>query len=162
MLMCYLVLILCNFDEKYFMRFLFVAALLSLIIASCSDKSSSLAGRWELDEIDYTEHYKSIPEEARALIRTAMDKAFKKLKGKTFFTFSENEKLTLEAPNFLNEVKKTEGNWKMNDTQDSLRFIFADEVENYRIDQLNADSLILSTNEVPARTLILLRKYWKD
>ena len=144
------------------MRFLIVAAIVSIVIASCSDKSSSLVGRWELDEIDYTEHYKSIPEEARALIRTAMDKAFKKLKGKTFFTFSENEKLTLEAPNFLNEVKKSEGSWKMNDNQDSLRFIFADEVENYRIVQLSADSLILSTTEVPARTLILLRKNWKD
>jgi hypothetical protein len=144
------------------MRFLFVAALLSLFITSCSDKSSSLVGRWELDEIDYTEHYKRIPEETRDLIRTAMDKAFKKLKGKTFFTFSENEKLILEAPNFLNEVKKTMGSWKMNDTQDSLRIIIADEVENYRIDQINADSLILSTSEVPARTLILLRKKWKD
>jgi hypothetical protein len=144
------------------MRFLFIAALFSIVITSCSDKTSSLVGRWELDEIDYTEHYKSIPEEARALIRTAMDKAFKKLKGRTFFTFSENEKLTLEAPNFLNEVKKTEGKWKMNDAQDSLCFIFADEMENYRIVQLSADSLILSTTEVPARTLILLRKYWKD
>ena len=144
------------------MRFLIVAAIVSIVIASCSDKSSSLVGRWELDEIDYTEHYKSIPEEARALIRTAMDKAFKKLKGKTFFTFTENEKLTLEAPNFLNEVKKTEGKWKMNDAQDSLCFIFADEMENYRIVQLSTDSLILSTTEVPARTLILLRKYWKD
>jgi hypothetical protein len=144
------------------MRFLIFTAIVSFVIASCSDKSSSLAGRWELDEIDYTEHYKSIPEEARALIRTAMDKAFKKLKGKTFFTFTENEKLTLEAPNFLNEVKKTEGKWKMNDAQDSLCFIFADEMENYRIVQLSADSLILSTTEVPARTLILLRKYWKD
>jgi hypothetical protein len=144
------------------MRFLFIAALLCLVIASCADKSSSLVGRWELDEIDYTEHYKSIPEEARALIRTAMDKAFKRLKGKTFFTFSENEKLTLEAPNFLNKVKRTKGNWKMNDAQDSLRISIADEVENYRIVQLSADSLILSTMEVPARTLILLRKYWKD
>jgi hypothetical protein len=62
----------------------------------------------------------------------------------------------------LNEVKKTEGKWKMNDAQDSLCFIFADEMENYRIVQLSADSLILSTTEVPARTLILLRKYWKD
>jgi hypothetical protein len=35
-------------------------------------------------------------------------------------------------------------------------------VENYRIDQINADSLILSTSEVPARTLILLRKKLKD
>jgi hypothetical protein len=68
----------------------------------------------------------------------------------------------LEAPNFLNKVKRTKGNWKMNDTQDSLRIIIADEVENYRIVQINADSLILSTSEVPARTLILLRKYWKD
>jgi hypothetical protein len=144
------------------MRHLFIAALLALTVTSCSDKSSTLIGRWELDEIDYTEHYKSIPEEAREMIREAMNKAFKKLKGKTFFTFSENEKLTLEAPNFLNKVKRTKGNWKMNDTQDSLRIIIADEVENYRIVQINADSLILSTSEVPARTLILLRKYWKD
>ena len=160
--MCYLVLILCNFDEKYFMRFLFVAAILSLIITSCEDKTSTLLGRWELEEIDYTAHYKSIPEEARPLIRKAMDKAFKKLKGKTFFTFSENEKLILEAPNFLNVVKKTKGKWKMNEAQDSLCFIFSNEVENYRIDQLSADRLILSTSDVPARTLILFRKYWKD
>ncbi len=144
------------------MRHLFIAALLALTVTSCSDKSSTLTGRWELDEIDYSEHYKSIPEEAREMIRAAMNKAFKKLKGKTFFTFSENEKLTLEAPNFLNKVKRTKGNWKMNDTQDSLRIIIADEVENYRIVQINADSLILATSEVPARTLILLRKYWKD
>ena len=140
------------------MRYLFFAALLALTFTSCSDKSSTLIGRWELDEIDYTEHYKSIPEEAREMIRTAMNKAFKKLKGKTFFTFSENEKLTLEAPNFLNQVKTTEGKWKMNDAQDSLRFLFSDELENYHIDRINADSLILSTSDVPARTLILLRK----
>jgi hypothetical protein len=144
------------------MRILFILAILAFIATSCSDKTSSLKGRWELDEIDYTEHYKSIPAEVREKIRTAMNHAFRKLKGKTFFTFSENEKLTLEAPNFLNVVKKTEGNWKMNDAQDSLSFIFADEVENYRIDQISADSLILSTSDVPARTLILLRKYWKD
>jgi hypothetical protein len=144
------------------MRYILFVALIGLFISSCSDKSSTLIGRWELDEIDYTEHYKSIPEEARSMIREAMNKAFKKLKGKTFFTFSENEKLTLEAPNFLNKVKRTKGNWKMNDTQDSLRIIIADEVENYRIVQINADSLILSTTEVPARTLILLRQKWKD
>ncbi len=140
------------------MRYLFFAALLALTVTSCSDKSSTLIGRWELDEIDYTEHYKSIPEQAREMIRTAMNKAFKKLKGKTFFTFSENEKLTLEAPNFLNQVKTTGGKWKMNDAQDSLRFLFSDELENYHIDRINADSLILSTSDVPARTLILLRK----
>jgi hypothetical protein len=140
------------------MRYLFFAALLALTLISCSDKSSTLIGRWELDEIDYTEHYKSIPEEAREMIRIAMNKAFKKLKGKTFFTFSENEKLTLEAPNFLNKVKTTKGKWKMNDAQDSLRFLFSDELENYHIDRINADSLILSTSDVPARTLILLRK----
>jgi hypothetical protein len=140
------------------MRYLFFAALLALTVTSCSDKSSTLIGRWELDEIDYTEHYKSFPEQAREMIRTAMNKAFKKLKGKTFFTFSENEKLTLEAPNFLNQVKTTGGKWKMNDAQDSLRFLFSDELENYHIDRINADSLILSTSDVPARTLILLRK----
>jgi hypothetical protein len=87
-----------------------------------------------------------------------MDKAFKKLKGKTFFTFSENEKLILEAPNFLQQVKTTEGTWRLNDAQDALRLIFSDEMENYRIDKLVGDSLFLSTEEVPARTLILVRK----
>lgn len=140
------------------MRYILFVALIGLFISSCSDKSSTLQGRWELDEIDYTAHYKSIPEEAREMIRAAMNKAFKKLKGKTFFTFSENEKLTLEAPNFLNQVKTTEGTWKMNATQDSLRFLFSDEEENYKIDLVNVDSLILSTSDIPARTLILLRK----
>ena len=140
------------------MRYILLVALIGLFISSCSDKSSTLQGRWELDEIDYTAHYKSIPEEAREMIRTAMYKAFKKLKGKTFFTFSENEKLTLEAPNFLNQVKTTEGAWKMNAAQDSLRFLFSDDEENYKIDLVNADSLILSTSDIPARTLILLRK----
>ena len=140
------------------MRYLFIVALLALLFNSCSDKSSTLMGRWELDEIDYTAHYKTIPEEARSMMREAMDKAFKKLKGKTFFTFSENEKLILEAPNFLQQVKTTEGTWRLNDAQDSLRLIFSDEMENYRIDKLEGDSLFLSTDEVPARTLILIRK----
>ena len=140
------------------MRYLFVAALLALTVTSCSDKSSTLMGRWELDEIDYTAHYKTIPKEARSMMREAMEKAFKKLKGKTFFTFSENEKLILEAPNFLNQVKTTEGTWWLNDAQDSLRLIFSDEMENYHIDKLVGDSLFLSTEEVPARTLILVRK----
>lgn len=140
------------------MRYLFIAALLALTFTSCSDKSSTLMGRWELDKIDYTAHYKTIPEDARAMIREAMDKAFKKLKGKTFFTFSENEKLTLEAPNFLHQVKTTEGTWQLNDAQDSLRLIFSDEIENYHIDKLKGDSLLLSTDEVPARTLILIRR----
>ncbi len=155
-------LILCNFVKKIVMRYILFVALIGLFISSCSDKSSTLIGRWELDEIDYTEHYKSIPEEAREMIREAMNKAFKKLKGKTFFTFSEKNKLTLEAPNFLNQVKKTEGTWTMNASQDSLRLNFSDELENYHIDRVNDDSLILSTTEVPARTLILLRKKWKD
>ena len=139
------------------MRYLFIAALLALTFTSCSDKSSTLMGRWELDEIDYTAHYKTIPEEAHSMMREAMDKAFKKLKGKTFFTFSENEKLMLEAPNFLRQVKTTDGTWRLNDAQDSLRLIFSDEMENYRIDKLEGDSLFLSSDEVPARTLILIR-----
>jgi hypothetical protein len=140
------------------MRYLFIAVFLSLTFISCSDKSSTLMGRWELDKIDYTSHYKTIPEEARAMIREAMDKAFKKLKGKTFFTFSENEKLMLEAPNFLHQVKTTEGTWRLNAAQDSLRLVFSDDIENYHIDKLKGDSLLLSTDDVPARTLILIRR----
>jgi hypothetical protein len=140
------------------MRHLILLLPIAILLSSCSDSSSTLIGRWELDKIDYTAHYKTVPEEARAMIREAMDKAFKKLKGKTFFTFSENEKLTLVAPNFTHQVKKTLGTWHLNDTQDSLRLIFSDEIENYRIKKLEGDRLLLSTQDVPARTLILVRK----
>ena len=140
------------------MRRLLFFFLTAVLFTSCSDTASSLQGRWELDEIDYTAHYKSIPEEVRSMLREAMDKAFKKLKGRTFFTFSENEVLSLEAPNFINQVKTTEGRWHLNDAQDSLQLILSNEVENYRIDKIDGDRLVLSTDEVPARTLILVRK----
>lgn len=126
------------------------------LMASCS-KTEPIVGEWELKKIDYEQHLQTLPEELRELFKTKLQEQFERLKGKTFFVFKEDKSLKLISPNLDGRSVVEKGKYAINSERDSLFFdLEIDEV--YQIDSLTENTLILSTEESPARVLILRKK----
>ncbi|TNF46130.1 MAG: hypothetical protein EP305_12070 [Bacteroidetes bacterium] len=128
--------------------------LFALLLFSCSDRSDALVGKWMLEEIDYSEHFKGVPDEVKGIIEQRMSSEFERIKGRTFFVFTEEQKLELHAPNFLDKMTVSKGEYRMNGMQDSVYFDI-EIPESYMIVQLDDERLVLKTNEMPKRTLHL-------
>jgi len=128
--------------------------LVLLILVSCSDSSNQIIGKWKVEKIDYSEFFENAPSGLKEILESKMQEEFERLKGKTFFTFSEGEIVKLEAPNFEGKQTITEGKYSFNDTKDSLFFDLA-ENESYKIIKMDDKTLILSTDEQPNRVLTL-------
>lgn len=135
------------------MNRLFIGLIL-LGLVSCSSNENKIIGKWKLDNIDYSEFFKEAPAEVKSIIESQMEEEFERLKDKTFFTFSDDQKVTLEAPNFVGKTTLTAGSFKMNDNLDSL-FLQLSDPENYQIVSLDDKFLILKTSDSPKRTLQL-------
>lgn len=135
------------------MRFIPVYVVV-LLVFSCSSPTSKVMGKWKLEEIDYTEYFAEAPEEAKTMMQGQMQEEFERLRNKTFFEFSEGEKLTLEAPNFNGKQNFVEGTWSMNKENDSLFFNLSDP-EHFKIVSLSDKEMLLSTNDTPKRKLRL-------
>lgn len=132
--------------------FLFV--ILLLIITSCSNESDKVVGKWKLEQIDYSAYFAEVSDEVREFLEGQMEEEFAKLKDKTFFEFTDNNKLKLEAPNYSKKQTFTSGSWQMNEAGDSL-FLQLAEKESYKIITLTEKEMVLSTDEAPKRTLKL-------
>lgn len=128
--------------------------LVLLVGLSCSDSSNEIIGKWKVENIDYSEFFRNAPPELKDLLESKMNEEFERLKGKTFFTFSDDQKLQLEAPNFEGKQTITNGEYSFNNTKDSLFLDHADK-ESYKIVKLDDKTLILSTEEQPNRVITL-------
>jgi len=109
-----------------------------------------------LEEIDYSAYFKDAPVQVKELLEDRMKEEFERLKDKTFFTFSSNHVLKLEVPNYTGKQTTTEGKWRMNSSEDSVFFELS-EPENFKIVALDGESLELSTNDLPKRTVRMSR-----
>ncbi len=139
------------FTEKLTMRYITFVFLFFLVV-SCSSTSSKIVGKWKLEEIDYAAYFLDVSEEVKILLENQMKEEFERLKNKTYFEFKEEYKLILEAPNYEGKQTFTEGNWKMNSSEDSLFFELED-LENYKIERLDELEMVLSTSDTPKRSL---------
>lgn len=131
-------------------------ALILLLVTACSDNSNKVVGKWKLEEIDYSSYFMEVSEEVRNFLQEQMESEFNRLKDKTFFEFSEDNSLKLEAPNYEKKQTFTNGKWSMNDAKDSLFLDLADP-ESYKIVTLNETELVLSTEDAPKRVLRLTK-----
>lgn len=134
---------------KYLIIFLTV-----VLFSSCSNDQDRLAGKWRLENIDYSEFFKNAPEDVREVIASKMAEELERIKGKTFFVFEEDKKFTLQAPNYLGKLVDQKGEWRMNNTGDSV-FLDLEFPESYKIIEVNAENLVLQTDEMPMRILYL-------
>ena len=89
-----------------------------------------------LEEIDYSEHFKGVPDEVKGIIEQRMASEFERIKGRTFFVFTEEQKLELHAPNFLDKMTVSKGEYRMSGMQDSVYFDI-EIPESYMIVQLD-------------------------
>ena len=80
------------------------------------------------------------------LVVYQLSSIFERLKGKTFFDFQAEGKLSLEAPNYEKKQVFSDGNWQMNKNADSL-FLNLEELESYKIMKLTESELILQTDD---------------
>jgi hypothetical protein len=132
-----------------------LAITLTIVLASCSSKEDTLTGKWKLVNIDYSEFFKNAPEEVRGVIEAKMAEELERIKDKTFFTFHDDKKLVLEAPNYLGKVVGQKGSWRTNASMDSVYFDL-EYPESYKIVELSSEKLILRTDEMPIRILHLV------
>lgn len=135
----------------------FAFIILLAILFSCTDSSDKVVGKWKLENIDYSEYFEGVPDEVKTFMEAQMKEEFNRLKDKTFFEFTDDNKLKLEAPNYVGKITFTDGNWNMNEVGDSIFFQLI-ELESYKIVTLNEKEMILKTDETPKRTLILSKK----
>jgi hypothetical protein len=133
-------------------KLLFVLMLIGL--SSCADRSDELVGKWDLENIDYSEHFKGVPDEVKGIIEQRMKEEFQRIKGRTYFVFTEDHKLELHAPNFLDKMTVSEGEYRLSGMQDSVYFDI-EIPESYYIVQLDPERMVLQTSEMPKRTLHL-------
>jgi len=140
-------------ETKNKMKLLSIIAL-TLILISCSSNEDKITGKWRLDKIDYSEHFESVPEEMREMFKGKMEEEFERLKGKTFFVFGNDKSLELQAPNYIGKMTSDKGQWKFNETGDSIFFLL-DLPESYKLVSLEGNDLKLKTDEMPRRTLTL-------
>jgi hypothetical protein len=127
-----------------------------LLCLGCSSNASKIEGKWKLEEIDYSDYFKDAPIQFRELLEDRMEEEFQRLKDKTFFTFSSNQVLKLEVPNYEGKQNITEGKWRMNSTEDSVFFELS-ETENFKIITLDDESMELSTDDLPKRKVRMSR-----
>ena len=137
------------------MKYLLFCSVILLCIG-CSSNASKIEGKWKLVEIDYSAYFKDAPAQVKELLEDRMKEEFERLKDKTFFTFSPNQVLTLEVPNYTGKQTTTEGKWRMNASEDSVFFELS-EPENFKIVALDGESLELSTDDLPKRTVRMSR-----
>lgn len=135
------------------MRYLGILILL-LVLGSCSSNSNKVTGKWKLEKIDYSEYFTEVSDEVRVFLEGQMEEEFQRLKGKTFFEFSEDNKLKLEAPNYSGQQTVSDGVWTMSSGEDSLYFELS-EPEHFKIITLNDKEMVLKTDDTPKRTLHL-------
>jgi hypothetical protein len=135
------------------MRYISLVSLL-LLLFSCSNSEQKVTGRWKLEEIDYSEYFSEVPDDVRTFLEGQMKEEFERLKDKTFFEFSEENKMKLESPNYTGKQTFTNGVWTMNSKEDSLYFELS-ETEHYKIVSINDKEMVLKTDEMPKRTLRL-------
>lgn len=114
-----------------------------------------ICGRWKLIELDYSQFLAEQSNEVRIQFEKEIEREFARLKNKTFFKFLPNFQLQIEQPseNGIQSIKK--GTFSLNKKMDSLKLIFPIE-ENYKIVKVTNSELILSTDEVPKRTLYFI------
>lgn len=142
-----------SLTKNSFMRFIPIFVVL-FVAFSCSSPSSKVMGKWKLEEIDYSDYFAEAPSEVKSMMQSQMQEEFERLRNKTFFEFSDGEKLTLEAPNFNGKQTFVEGTWSMNKENDSLFFDLSDP-EHFKIISLTENDMVLSTDETPKRKLRL-------
>lgn len=135
------------------MKFVFALSLI-LVLAACKGSGNGIIGKWTLQDIDYSAYFKDAPDEVREFIQDRMATELERIKGKTFFTFNENGELELTTPNYEGLEVSEKGTWKMNSSQDSVYFDISID-EAYHIIEISAETLVLKTDENPARTLRL-------
>jgi hypothetical protein len=88
------------------MKYLLFCSVILLCIG-CSSNASKIEGKWKLEEIDYSAYFKDAPAQVKELLEDRMKEEFERLKDKTFFTFSSNQVLTLEVPNYTGKQTTT-------------------------------------------------------
>lgn len=128
---------------------------LVLMLSACSGKEDTLTGKWKLVDIDYSEFFKNAPEEVRGVIESKMAEELERIKDKTYFTFHEDKKLEMQAPNYLGKAVGQKGSWRLNQSMDSVYFDL-EYPESYKIIELSSEKLILRTDEMPVRILHLV------
>lgn len=133
------------------MRYLIILVLF-VVLTSCSSNSDKVNGKWKLEKIDYSEYFSEVSDEVRGFLEGQMEEEFQRLKGKTFFEFSEDNKLKLEAPNYEGKQTESDGVWTMSSNEDSLYFELS-EPEHFKIITLNGEEMVLKTDDTPKRTL---------
>lgn len=138
-------------SKNTFMRYISALSLL-LVLFSCSTNADKITGRWKLEEIDYSEYFSEVPGDAKSFLEAQMKEEFERLKDKTFFEFSDENRVKLESPNFSGKQTFTDGIWTMSSTEDSLYFELS-EKEYYKIVTLTEAEMVLKTDDMPKRTL---------
>jgi len=145
-----------SFSPSIFVEIKFMKKILLFLVviffAACSDNTSKIKGKWILEEIDYSNYFKSVSDEVRQFLQEQMKSEFKRLKNKTFFEFKLDNTLLLEAPDFAGKQTLTNGKWSVNTSKDSLFLELADS-EAYKIITLNDTIMVLSTDDAPNRIL---------
>ncbi len=124
-----------------------------LFCAACSGETE-ISGKWKLTAIDYSEFEQSIPEMKREAFRISLQEHSETIINKTFFTFSENQKLVLQSPDFEGGIDIINGKYRFSENNDSL-FLELDTPESYVIIEKSDRSMKLKSTDEPLRTLTL-------
>lgn len=140
-----------------------IAAYLSLILIcfglnSCSnDPKKELIGKWKLVNIDYSRHLETIEPKLREEFISMSEGQKQHVLNKTFFEFSENGILQIEAPKYKGGNAILSGTWALSAQNDSILLDYG-EIEIYAFQFDDEQKLVLESSDVPLRINTLVKE----
>lgn len=137
-------------------------ALIAVLCVSCNN--NHLVKSWKLDNMDFTEIYKEVPESELEMMKKDIEENVSKTKGKIIFVFDKENKLEMTTPNFDGTNNIVKGTWKLSEDKKVLTTEFKEESDagptkqDFTVHELSGDKLVIEPKGEKIKLIFVPKK----